>query len=100
MISSIVLPWLLVVKLQSPLQPQEEAQWNMRYSSVSPERCEEYAKNMWFKYNLRYQGTSIPLNQLFTTTCSAATKKNEYKWFIKCDPMNNCETRKYMGPRH
>lgn len=100
MISSTLLPWLLVVRLQSPLQPQEEAQWNMRYSSATAEQCEAFAKNIWVKYNLRYQGTMTPWMQTFTTTCSAETRRKEYRWFIKCDQLNNCTTTKYVGDKH
>lgn len=100
MITSTLLPWLLVVRLQSPLHPEEEAQWYKRYSSPTAEQCEAFAKSIWVKYNLRYQGTMATQTQIFTTTCSAETKRREYRWFIKCDQLNNCTTTKYEGDKH
>ena len=100
MLASTVIGWYLVVHLQSPNQPYEAAQWNKRYGSfISGEQCEDYAKQQWLKYNIRYAETMTPWMQTFTTDCYAQSHHHAYKWFTKCDQFNNCTTRKYKGPR-
>ncbi len=99
MIGTTMAAWMLVVQLHSPAQPQEEQFWDMRYSNHTPEQCQDKARTMWIKYNLRYANTMTPWMQTFTTTCEATTAKHEYRWFIVCDQLDNCTTRKYKGNR-
>jgi hypothetical protein len=99
-IKIMIVSWYLAVVLQSPLDPTAATQWNMTYGPyTTPEPCEQYAVNVWRKYNERYNGTMTPWTQTFTTTCSSSTHHHEYKWFIQCDQFNNCNTRKYKGDR-
>jgi hypothetical protein len=91
--------WMLIVLLQSPSQPKEAHQWNMRYKADTAEQCEVYAKQTWVRYNQHYAGMMTPWMQTFTTTCSAESHHHEYRWFIKCDQYNNCDTHKYKGKR-
>ena len=100
MVGTVMATWLLVVKLNSPTQPQEAQLWNMNYRNASAESCEALAKTIWHKYNIRYGETMTPWMQTFTTTCSASEHKTEYVWFIKCDQLDNCTTQKYTGPKH
>lgn len=100
MIGTTIATWLLVIHLSSPTQPMEAYQWDGRYSAPTAEECERHAKNAWAKYNMHYEGTMTPWMQTFTTTCSASTAHHEYKWFVKCDQLNNCTTDKYKGPKH
>lgn len=92
--------WLLVIHLSSPTQPYEAYQWDGIYTSSTAEECERHAKNAWAKYNNHYKGTMSTWMQTFTTTCSATTSHNEYKWFIKCDQFNSCSTEKYKGLKY
>jgi hypothetical protein len=89
--------WMLIVLLQSPNYPQEAQKWDMRYHTDTAERCEAFAKQKWVAYNSHYAGTMTPWMQTFTTTCSADSHHHEYRWFIKCDNLNNCTTDKYKG---
>lgn len=98
MITKAMATWTLLVRLVSPIYPEEHRLWDQNYGPIeTPQQCESLAKQNWVKLYNHYSQDLSSLAIQYNTTCQAHVGHKVWKLFISCNREKICETKRYEG---
>lgn len=91
--------WVLMVRLTSPVYPEEHRAWDQNYGSIAtPQECETWAKTHWQKFYNQYGKKPEQWQLKLWTQCLADAHGTKWRWTVTCDSSMNCKTAQYKGP--